>query len=331
MKKLIPVLVILLVLAGGWYWWHQRQSGDDGPLVLYGNVDIRQVALAFEGSGRVAEMRVEEGDSVVKGQVLARLDTDTLQLQVDAQEAAVEAQRQALLKLRNGSRPEEVAQARAQLDSAEASAVLADQELARATQLRASRSGAASQQSVDQARAQADAAKASVAQARAALDLVEAGSRAEDIAQAEAQLRGAEAELSLLRRGVEDGELSSPDNAVIRSRLREPGDMVTASTPVYALALTQPKWVRVYVSEPDLGHVRPGLAAEVFADSFPDQPTAGKVGYISSVAEFTPKSVQTEELRTSLVYEVHVTIDDPNDRLRLGQPVTVRLQDVATP
>ncbi|MDP0928669.1 HlyD family efflux transporter periplasmic adaptor subunit [Paracoccus onubensis] len=326
MKKLIPVLVILVALAGGWYWWSQRSATGDGQLTLYGNVDIRQITLAFDGSGRISKLYVEEGDHVEKGQVVGLLDIRTLQLQADAQQATVEAQRQAVLKLRNGSRPEEIAQARAQLDSAGAMHELARQDLARVSQLRSSRSGATSQQSLEQAQAQAEATMAAVAEAQAALDLVEAGARAEDVAQAEAQLRSAEAQLDLLRHQISQGELVAPEDAVIRSRLREPGDMVSASTPVFALALTRPKWVRVYVSEPDLGRISPGMQAEVFADSHPDQPVEGKVGYISSVAEFTPKSVQTEELRTSLVYEVHVIISDQADRLRLGQPVTVRLK-----
>lgn len=144
MKKLIPVLVILAAIAGGWYWWSQRSSDDGGNLTLYGNVDIRQVALAFEGTGRISELRVKEGDQVEKGQVVGLLDTRSLELQADAQQATVEAQRQALLKLQNGSRPEEIAQAQAQLDSAEATDELAQQDLARITQLRSSRSGAAS-------------------------------------------------------------------------------------------------------------------------------------------------------------------------------------------
>ncbi|TKW68434.1 MAG: HlyD family efflux transporter periplasmic adaptor subunit [Paracoccus denitrificans] len=327
MKKFLPILAILVLAGVGWYVWSQRDKGQPDGLVLFGNVDIRQVALAFDGSGRISDVLVEEGDPVAAGQVLAVLDTETLELQADAAGAAVEAQRQALLKLRNGSRPEEIQQARAGLKAAEASLVLAEQELSRATQLRASRSGAASQQTVDQAQAQADAARATVQQSQSSLDLALAGARAEDIAQAEAQLQGAEVDLALLQHQVAQGELLSPSDAVVRSRLREPGDMATASTPIFSLALTQPKWVRVYASEPDLGRISPGMAAEVVTDSDPASPVAGRVGYISSVAEFTPKSVQTEELRTSLVYEVHVIIEDADDRLRLGQPVTVRLTE----
>ena len=142
---------------------------------------------------------------------------------------------------------------------------------------------------------------------------------------AEAQLRVLQAKLALLQHQIEQGQLMAPAAAVVRSRLLEPGDMASPQRPVFALALTRPKWLRVYVSEVDLGRIAPGMAAEVFTDSHPEQPIDGVVGYISSVAEFTPKSVQTEALRTSLVYEVRVRVEDPQDVLRLGQPATVKL------
>ncbi|WBU53023.1 HlyD family efflux transporter periplasmic adaptor subunit [Paracoccus sp. SCSIO 75233] len=325
MKKIILLLVLAGAAAGGSYWWSQRETTQADELTFYGNVDIRQVALAFEGSGRILAINVEEGDRVTSGQVLGVLDTQTLELQAKAQEATVEAQRQALLKLRNGSRPEEIAQARAQLASAEASSLLAEQELSRATRLWDSRSGAASQQSVDEAEAKSQAAKAAVDQAEAALEMAEAGARPEDISAAAAQLQAAKASLELLRHQIGQGQLRAPADAVVRSRLREPGDMITAQSPVFSLALTQPKWVRIYVSETDLGHIQPGIDARVITDTFPDEPVTGKVGYMSSVAEFTPKSVQTEDLRTNLVYEVHVIVEDEEDRLRLGQPATVEI------
>jgi HlyD family secretion protein len=112
---------------------------------------------------------------------------------------------------------------------------------------------------------------------------------------------------------------------VVRARLLEPGDMASPQRPVFELALANPKWIRVYVDEAALGRVKPGMAAQVYTDSAPDRAVLGKIGYISSVAEFTPKSVETEELRTSLVYEVRVRVDDRSGLLRLGQPVTVKL------
>lgn len=322
-----PVIVLLVIAAaaGGWYWWNHAPKGDPSSLTLYGNVDIRQVSLAFDGSGRISEMRAEEGDLVKAGQVIATLDTKTLEIQSQEQQANVEVERQTLLKLKNGSRPEEIAQARAQVASAEADAVLADQQYERAIRLQSSASGAISQQSVDEARATAEAAKAKVNQQRAALQLSQAGTRVEEIDAAKAQLDASEAGLALLKHQIDQGELRVPVDAVIRSRLHEPGDMVTSSSAVFSLALTQPKWIRAYVSEPDLGKLRPGMKATVVTDSNPDRPIDGKVGYISSVAEFTPKSVQTEELRTNLVYEVRIVVEDKDNALRLGQPATVRL------
>ena len=119
--------------------------------------------------------------------------------------------------------------------------------------------------------------------------------------------------------------MRAPVDAVIRTRLLEPGDQASTARPAYALAIMQPKWVRLYVSDTDLGRIRPGLAAQVRSDAAPDQPVAGRIGYISSVAEFTPKYIQTEELRSSLVYEVRVIVEDTADVLRLGQPVTTTI------
>src|SRR5437763_506745 len=158
-----------------------------------------------------------------------------------------------------------------------------------------------------------------------ALDLVLIGPRKEDIAQAEAQLRANEAQLAYLRRQLADAELLAPTAAVVRTRIMEPGEMASPQKPVFSLAITDPKWVRAYVSEPDLGRVSPGMAASVVVDSFPERRFEGWVGFISPVAEFTPKAVQTQELRTSLVYEVRVFVQDPGDALRLGMPATVYL------
>ncbi|MGI3168009.1 HlyD family efflux transporter periplasmic adaptor subunit [Pseudooceanicola sp. C21-150M6] len=317
---------LLAVCAGGIYWWSARQDAESGPLTLYGNIDIRQVALAFDGSGRITDLTAEEGDTVSADQVIGHLDTTALTLQVKAQAAQVEALHQAFLELEAGARPEEIAQARASVASATAGARLADLRRDRIDRLIATGSGAVSQEDLDRVTAEAEAATASLQQASAALDLIVAGARQEDLAAARARLQSAESQLQLLKFQQSQGELRAPATAVVRSRLKEPGDMVTAQAPVYALALTAPKWVRVYVRQADLGHLREGMPAQVLSDSFPGAPVAGHVGYISSVAEFTPKVVQTEELRTSLVYEVRVVVDDDADRLRLGQPVTVLLE-----
>ena len=325
---LVPI-VALVAVAGGAYWWLSRTGETPSSLVLYGNIDLRQVALPFNNSERIAEILVQEGDHVEHGQVVARLETSRLKPQVDQAEAQVAAQRAALERLRNGSRPEEVAQARATLESAKADAFNLQRQYERKKSLAVT--NAAAQQDVDIAKAAADVANARVEVNRNALELAVLGPRQEDIAQAEAQLRGYEAQLAFLRQQYADAELAAPLDAVVRSRLMEPGEMASPQKPVLTLAITSPKWVRAYVSEPDLGKVHPGAAAAVTMDGFADRRFEGWVGFVSSVAEFTPKAVQTEELRTSLVYEVRVFVSDPRDELRLGAPATVHLSTGTSP
>ncbi|KFC75531.1 Secretion protein HlyD precursor [Bosea sp. LC85] len=319
--RILAVIALLGAAAAG-AWWYGHRPAEPAELILYGNVDLRQASLAFNGSERIAAILVEEGNVVRSGQVLAKLDTSRLQPQIDQMEATVGAQKAALDRLRNGTRPEEIAQARSNLESARADSVNAAAQYERRRALSAN---AVSQQDLDAAKALAEVTKAKLDVARSALDLALAGPRSEDIAQAEAQLRGSQAQLALVRRQLVDAELIAPFDAVIRSRLMEPGEMASPSRPVLSLAMTGTKWVRTYVAEPKLGQVRSGMRMQVTTDSFPNQPLEGWIGFISPVAEFTPKTVQTEDLRTSLVYEMRVFVEDPQDRLRLGMPATVRL------
>lgn len=326
MKRRIALIFVTLLIAAAVAaaaYWYTRPPAQAQQLVLYGNVDLRQVDLAFNGNERIAAVLVQEGDVVHKGQVLARLDTSRLEPQFEAAKAQAAAQKAAVQRLHNGSRPEEIAQARANLASAKADAENAHVIYARAKGLFEKTSG--TRQDVDNAKAAMDVADAKVEVNQKALDLAIAGPRAEDIAQAEAQLRGSEAQLALVRQQLADAELKAPVDAIVRSRLMEPGDMASPQRPVFSLAVMDPKWVRAYVSEPDLGRVHPGMTASVTVDGFPKQSFAGWVGFISPIAEFTPKTVQTEELRSSLVYEVRVFVKDPHDDLRLGMPATVTL------
>lgn len=326
-KKLVVALLLLALIGLGAWFYHRSSSERGGDLVLYGNVDIRQVSLAFTGSERIAEMRAEEGDSVKAGQVLATLDSRTLKLQIDQAKAQIAAQEANVLRLRNGSRPEDIDRAKAQVDAAKAQLDLANIQLRRLQGIRANSPGgrAVSQQDLDNANAQLKVDQAQLDDRQKALRLAKIGPRAEDIAQAAAQLQVARAQLALLQHNLDETELRAPQNAVVRSRILEPGDMASPQRAVYALAITDPKWVRVYVNETQLGLIKPGQSASVFTDSHPQQPVEGHIGYISDVAEFTPKAVQTEELRTALVYEVRVLVEDKDNRLRLGMPATVRI------
>jgi HlyD family secretion protein len=328
MKRTLVIVTVLVIAAGGaaWLtWWLTYHNKTVDQLDLHGNVDLRQVDLPFNDSERIAAVLVEEGDQVHKGQVLARLDTSRLEPQVAQIEAQTAAQRAVVERFHNGNRPEEIAQARANLESARADAVNARQQYQRFVNLMRSSQGAVSQQDVDSAKAALDVADAKVAVNQKSLELEVAGPRKEDVAQAEAQLRADNAQVAFLRQELADAQLLAPCDAVVRTRLMEPGEMASPQTPVYSLAITDPKWIRAYVDEPNLGKVRPGMVATVTTDSFPDRPLDGWVGFISPMAEFTPKDVQTEELRTSLVYEIRVFVKDPGNELRLGMPATVHL------
>jgi HlyD family secretion protein len=271
-KKILLFLAAAIVLgASGAAYFGSHRTANVDTLTLYGNVDIRQVQLAFNGSERITKMLVKEGDPVKKGQLLATLDTETLRQKVRKAEADMEAARFASVNAANTYRR---------------TRILADKHFV-------------AQQQADDARTASDAALAGFHSAQAGLELA--------------------------RRALVDASLYSPDNGVIQERILEPGDMATPQLPVYTLAMTDPLWVRVYVKEGDLGKIRPGMRAEVATDSYPNKRYSAWLGYISPTAEFTPKSVETTEVRSSLVYQVRIFVCNPQNELRLGMPATVTI------
>lgn len=329
MKK-VRLIAVLLILIGAAFFVQKYHLSEKGPqrLVLYGNVDQRQVDLAFLDAERVAEVLVQEGMTVSPGQIVARLETRRLRDRIAIVEARLESANVALNRLKNGTRPEEIDQARAAVASAKAEASFADAQYERYQTLSKSNTKAVSAQDVDNALRQRSVAHAKLNLQQKALRLAEIGPRTEDIAQAKAVLLEHQRNLEQLQHQLGDAELKSPAHAVVNRRLLEPGDMASPQRAVLSLAVLSPKWVRAYISEVDLGYVRPGMDALVMVDSHPDAPIRGTVGFVSSVAEFTPKTVETPELRTSLVYEIRIIVDDPDDRLRIGMPATVRFPDL---
>ncbi len=323
-KRLIAIPILLLVALGGWWLWRsQHHAGNIHELTLYGNVDVREVNLAFNGNQRIVRMLVNEGARVKKGQVLAELDTRYLKADVDQAKAQVSAQQQVLAALRAGSRPQQIRQARANVDGAKVDMDNARVNYQRLRDLAAKH--LASMQQRDDARTAMDVAQARLDAAQQTLALAIEGPRTEDIAAAAATLRAREAALSLATTALADAVLKAPADGIIRNRILEPGDMASPQQPVYTLALADRIWVRAYVSETDLGRIHPGMAATVTTDSYPDKVYHGSVGYISPTAEFTPKSIETPEVRTTLVYQVRVYVSDADNQLRLGMPATVHI------
>jgi HlyD family secretion protein len=325
-KKILLLVVLVLVLGGaayGVYRWTGFEKGSADHLTLYGNVDIRQVQLAFNASGRVEELPLEEGDRVKAGQPVGRLEDQRYKAQLARAQAQVAAQEQRVARLERGSRPEEIAQARAKLEQAQAHLQDAAQLYKRHKVL--IKTGSLPAQTMDNTTASYEAAKAEVDNARQALGLAVKGPREEDIAAAQAELRAARAELELAQKNLTDTRLIAPSPGVIQARILEPGDMASPQRPAYTLALVNPLWVRAFVEEPDLGKIAPGMIAFVSTDSFPNKKYKGWVGYISPTAEFTPKRVETAELRTKLVYRLKIIVCNPAGELRLGMPVTVKI------
>jgi HlyD family secretion protein len=322
-KKLLAAPVILVAIVAG-AWWVLHTNGEAPTrLELHGNVDIRQVELAFNASGRIAEVLVQEGDRVKKDQPLARLDTIRLQLTLTETEAMAAAQRSQVAKLKAGSRPEEIQQAAAQREAARAAADDARMIFERQQALVARHF--VSQQLADSARYAFDAANEKLKAAEEAYRLVVLGPRKEDIAGAEATLAAQDAAVASLKHDIAEGELRAPDAGVIQNRILEPGDMASPQKSVFTLALTDPVWVRVYLPESALGRVPVGARATVTTDSHPDKPYAGWIGYVSPTAEFTPKTVETIELRSSLMYQARVFACNGGAEFRQGMPATVSI------
>lgn len=275
MMKKILLLLVLAGLAAGGYWAYEQTrragAGRSKELVLYGNVDIRDVALGFRVFGRIAELRVDEGDRVTAGQILAVLDKQPF---ID-----------------------DVALCDAQLAEAEVQKKKAEKPFERRAAL--TKIGAISTEERDDAEAARDEGVAKVNTALARLQ------------QAKTRLQ--------------DAEILAPSDGIILTRVREPGAVVAAGEPVYTLALDNPVWVRTYVDEPRLGAVYPGQKALVITDSGGQY--EGYVGFVSPQAEFTPKTVETSQLRTDLVYRLRVIVNAPDKGLRQGMPVTVHLKN----
>jgi membrane fusion protein YbhG len=380
------VAVILLITAGVFArrWLSQRYV-PAANVTLYGNVDIRQVQLAFNDSERIDKLLVDEGNAVHAGQLVAQLVPQRFHDAVARDQANVAAQQQVVARLLAGSRPEEIAVARADARAAQADvgnaqadvgsaqadvgAARADVDAAQANltnaellyrrqqtlagkqyvslqvrddahrALLAAQAELAGKRQTLTAKQQALTAKqkalAAKQQALAAkeqvLQLAVIGPRKEDIAAAQAMLRSDLAALALAQKELTDTQLYAPADGVIQSRILEPGDMATPQTPVFTLALDNPLWVRAYLPEPEMGKVALGMRAWIATDTFPGQRFAGWVGFISPVAEFTPKNVETTQLRSQLVYRVRVYACNPDHRLRLGMPATVIIPLVNNP
>lgn len=333
MKRIVLLIALVGLITGGfaaggwklpqWKIPQLTKTESSKELTVYGNVDVRQVDLAFRVGGRLAEVYFEEGGRLKTGDLVARLDPEPYEEAVAVSTAELARAAADLEKMRNGSRSQEVKSARAKLAEQQASLKTLEKEYQRRGQLVVE--GAISRQSFDDVAGSRDEALARVNSAQESLNLLLEGYRSEDVKAAKAAYDSAAAHLEQARTQLADTKLIAPSEGTVLTRVREPGTVINAGASVMTLSIAAPVWVRAYLPEPQLGRIRPGMAAHVYTDSKPNEPIEGLIGFISPEAEFTPKNVETTELRTKLVYRFHVVVKDPQDRLRQGMPVTVKL------
>jgi len=320
--RILIVLAILAAALGGWQYSRTRPAGQGD---LYGNVDIREVSLGFRVMGKLARLSYDEGDLVKPGETIAVLDDEPYRRAVETARAQVESLRARLALRQNGNRPQEIEQAAAAVAEREALQTNAQASFQRVQALFALGTRAVTAQDRDAAEAGLHQADALLRSARAQLSLLRAGFRTEEIAQSRADLAQAEAQLATAELQSKDTILTAPEEGVILTRAQEAGAILPAGATVFTLSLGKPVWVRAYIGEPELGRIHPGSKVVISSDTHPEKLYHGKVGYISPRAEFTPKTVETTELRTSLVYRFRAVVEDADPSLRQGMPVTVRL------
>jgi membrane fusion protein YbhG len=388
MKKRVIVIAVLLVVAGvaAVYAFRGWGRGPDNRIVVSGNIELTEVNIAFKTAGRLIERQVDEGDRVKKGQIMARLDRDqlvaqrarevaglasaeaqlaqaetsvqwqraTLAADVEQKRADLASNESKLLELRNGSRPQEIQEAKAAVDAAQSEWTRAQRDWERAQTLY--KNDDISTEQNDQFRTRWQSADAALKQAKERESLVESGPRSEQIEAASGQaqrargaVKMAEANgLELKRREQElatrraeiarskanialiDSQLSdtvaiSPVDGVVLVKSADVGEVLAPGTTVVTVGDIDHPWLRGYVDEKDLGRVKLGAKAKITTDSYAGKAYGGRVSFIASEAEFTPKQIQTQQERVKLVYRIKIDMDNPQHELKSNMPADAEI------
>ncbi len=291
-------------------------------LELPGVVEIQEVRLGSKIGGRIGEVLVNEGDTVEAGQLLVHYETPELEAQSIQQQARLAAAEADLAKAKNGPRPEEIREAKSDLESAQADLKLAEEDFDRAKQLSPT---ALSRSEFDAKRAALDRSRGHVASSQAGLDLLLAGTRAEDIALAEANVLEARGKLQEIQANLAEARVVAPEKAVVQVVSVRKGDLIPANQPVIRVLRADDKWVKVYVPETDLWRVRLNEPVTVTCDADPGRRFDGTVFQISSESEFTPRNVQSAQERHFQVFGIKVRVEDPEGIFKPGMAANVIL------
>ena len=345
MKKVIA-LVIVIALITSWHYreqiktkYNEYHEVKEHALTLYGNIDNRNVRLSFSIPERIAEIIPEEGTMVKKGDLLGSLESIRIENEILATKAELEIKQSAIVsaetklqRMKNGNRPEDITIAKSLNTALEAQVKFNKDNVKRQKGLL--KNNAISVQDFELADTNFEFYNALLAAAKSGLNRLVSGERADDILtaesnvlQAKAALKRAEAELKIKEQKLADTKLYAPCDGIIRNRLVEPGEMTSPQNAVLSMSIVSPKWIRCYLSESLLPKVKNGDKAVIKCDGA-DNYFEGWVGFIAPSAEFTPKNIETEELRTNLVYEIRVYVDDKENILKLGAPATVVFNNI---
>jgi HlyD family secretion protein len=327
MKRIIPVVLILIVVTAGVIYWRRTErsrSAENSHLRLSGNVEAHESVVGFRTQGRIIELPVEEGMAVKEGDLIATLDDSDYRQQVSIDEAHVRARMAELRLAQAGGRQQDVKAAEQALADAKADLELKRVDYERYEALY--KKDAISAQARDSASTALTRARANVQRLEENLSAVREGLRPEQIDVNRANLSTAKQNVEMSRVKLGFTVLRAPTAGVILVRQAELGEVVSVGTPVVTIADINKLWVRVYLSETDLGAIKLGQAVTVHTDTFPDKTYPGKISFISSQAEFTPKSIETHKERVALVYRVKVDVENPNHELKPGMPADVTIQ-----
>jgi len=326
-KRIAAALILVAALAvTAWLVFGGSEPTD--VLTASGTVEAREADLGFQAGGRLAAVHAAEGERVAAGQLLAMLDTAELAARRGAAAAQEDAAAAALAEVQRGTRPEERRQAEAALQAAEARLAEAVRAHQRAERLHAG--GATSQEALERAATAAEVARTVRDQAAEQLQVARTGPRQERIDAAAAQHRQAQAALEQVDAALDNALIRAPFAGVVTVRHREEGEAVGPGQPVLTVMDPQDRWVRIYVAEDRVGRVALGQAARITVDSYPERTYEGRVTFIASQAEFTPRNVQTPEERVKLVYAVKVSVTgDAAGQLKPGMPADVTLDGAA--
>lgn len=322
-KKIILITLTLAILIGlaGIIYFISKPAPN--KVTLYGNVEVKEVQLAFQTSGQIIDIRTDEGHLVKTGDILAKLDTRTYTAQLNAAKAQVEMAQADLNKLRNGARPSEIDELKFKIAGLKSNLNNAEQAYKRALTL--SRSNTISKAALDNALNQRNVARSELESAESKLTTLVNGARLEDIALAEAKLKSAYSQAETAQINLDNAILKAPQDGIIISRNYEVGSVISSGAPIFTLSLPQAPRVKAYISETMLNKIWSGQLVKVKIDGNNSKIYTGTIGFISPRAEFTPKTVETPDLRVDLVYKFWISIANPDKSLHQGMPVTIEL------